>query len=273
MHDVVHQQYDYTTLLLNSYDPIFSKEDLQHKLQKAPRTKPNPVAEAPAPAPENDDENKEVARDPETQRQVDDFMHELVDKDNRDPPNLWKVQFKKQSNRHSIVVLSAKPLNGKGSWSQKCQIVLKDGLPGWAACMIMRQIHTELCGGCCSPDTVKARRDELVQLIYDGKWLQSLQDMLDTIGSDVPPPGVVELVPENMATILRLQSELPVKQHAPVSTKPPPTIKRMAPLVASKESLTSSVDQAPATGSGEFSSTKGGTENPDNAETQIIPEG
>ena len=84
-----------------------------------------------------------------------------------------KVQFKKQKGRNDLGILSTSPLTAKTTWSQKCQIVIKD-MPAWLAMLVLKRILSELNMGYLAIDGIKARQAAFLQAYGAGDLVLEL---------------------------------------------------------------------------------------------------
>ena len=203
------------------------------------------------------------------QKFVDYLLAELVEEDYQGK-NYWKVQFKKQANRSDIVILATKPMS-EGAWSQKCQIVVKDGLPSWTASLVMKQVFAEVCGEICPVENIKKRKDEILKSIQDGTWLQRMHDLVD-YKNETGKPIVFDLDADAFRFIMALKDELPVPQRPP---KPPADatpgqLRRMGHMVA--QSSAESLGEVPAPAPVQQTAPRRGElVNPDLAGTLVEP--
>ena len=79
----------------------------------------------------------------------------------------YRVLRRKQNKRNSMVVLMMGSEETSHKLVQKCQIVVKDGLPPWAAMIIMKQITMEILARSTKVDDLKPRRGRPQRLPWD----------------------------------------------------------------------------------------------------------
>ena len=132
-----------------------------------------------------------------------------------DDTTFFKAQLKPQAQRNDIVSMRLKSEATAGKWVQKAHLVIKDGLPGWARMIIMKQVAIEAACGDVAIENFTTRRDEILKQVYQGTWRQAIHDLqqkFDHASTNKPmlrpEPGIVE-------DILKHNHLLPVPQEEP----------------------------------------------------------
>ena len=183
------------------------KEEKKDKKDK--KTKHSKANNDNAAATEEDDDQGE--------EEMDLFVRSMVAEGTMDSPDqkfFFKVQHKLQAKRNSIAILLSRE-GSTGKWVQRCQLVVKDGLPPWAAMVIMKHVMSELALGTLSFETVKARRDELVQNLYQGTYAQLVFQLERKFEETSSNEMMLKPDADIVRRILEHNSSLPVKQLTP----------------------------------------------------------
>ena len=146
------------------------------------------------------------------------MIEETFSSSNDSDAEYFKVQHKVQAQRSDIVSLRIKSKETGAKFVQKAQLVVKDGLPAWAGMIVMKQVAIEAACGDLKLEDLRGRRDEIVSYVYNGTWVQAIEELQEKYNDASTNKPMLRPDPEIIKNILEHNHLLPVQQLKPKST-------------------------------------------------------